>query len=224
MIEEYHGAVYYKFMPDTGYLGRELHTYQKSIALQMLSHAFSDFFHVQLKEELLKRAEYGKPYYDSKEKYYFNISHCKNAVVVAAAKKPVGVDVEGPRRVRYRTVEQCCSADEKKYIFGISNPVEGMGENLSKEEMKRFLHLWTLKESYVKMTGEGLRTPIKTVCFDIPQFYKINQNSMRWVDSAKYESYLHIQGDIVMALTMQHVSTETDAKVVWIPYASAEVI
>ena len=34
---------------------------------------------------------------------------------------------------------------------------------------ERFVQLWTLKESYLKMTGEGMYFPIRDVVFSIEQ-------------------------------------------------------
>ena len=76
--------------------------------------------------------------------FFFNISHTKGAVLAAAGFSPVGADIQ---RV------------EKKYgpvAKRVLTPSELSLVNCSNEPGKEFTRLWTLKESYIKYTGEGI--------------------------------------------------------------------
>lgn len=211
-------AVYYSRIPD---MAKACRAYQQGLSLQILKNAFADFFGIRLLEEAIKRTPDGKPYYNEGRDIFFNISHCPAAVAVAVAKVPVGVDVEGIRRVKKRTVDKCCNVLERAYVFGQHGYDRKPEEELTEEEAKRFLGLWTLKESYVKMTGRGLRIPVNTVCFDISGFECAEPGILQQTKPGEYKACLHLQEGIAMALTTQLKTADADVKILWIPYASA---
>ena len=190
------------------------YTIQKKIALQVLHHAFLTFFNTELQESHIKRTANGKPYYEQSPNYFFNISHCATAIAVALAHTPVGIDIESPRPVKPGTLKKCCSPSEISYIFSPALP-QTQQENLTPEQEKRFLNLWTLKESYVKMTGEGLRTPLSTICFDIPKFQKLNQDLLQWIQPGRHHSYLYSQKNIIISLALQYTPTIKAFQIQW---------
>lgn len=80
----------------------------------------------------------GKPYFPACPELHFSISHTKTAVLAALSAHPVGADVEQRRAVR-RTTERILT--------------EAPCGDLD------LFELWTLRESYFKLTGRGsLRT------------------------------------------------------------------
>lgn len=94
-------------------------------------------------EEDVFWGENGKP---ELEGIYFNLSHSHNTVVCAVGEKPIGCDVEKERGSKTKKLaERFFCETEITYL------------QTHKEE---FFRLWTIKESYVKMTGEGLRLPL----------------------------------------------------------------
>lgn len=96
------------------------------------------------------RDEMGKPYLQGNP-IYFNISHSGEYLAVAVSPKPVGVDIQETRPVKdgmYRKVVQ----EEEQCLIGA-------------EREKDFLRLWSLKESFVKAEGKGLRIPMKDYYF-----------------------------------------------------------
>ena len=136
-------------------------------AEQLLKYAAEKFFCMEFDINAIQKQEHGKPYYAKDERVQFNVSHCKDFAAAAVSGWQVGVDVEGRRRVNRRTVMKCCGKEEIFYVFGETAEEKSGDVILTEAESRRFLHLWTLKESYVKMTGEGLRTPFARVCFDL---------------------------------------------------------
>ena len=209
--------VYYRMLSEESRAESEsLLEYERGVALKLLKRGFLELFHIELQKEQIQREAEGKPYYTGGEGYYFNISHCKDAVVVAVSECPVGVDVEGERNVKYRTAEKCCSLEEMAYVFGEEEVDRSRSENLSEEETARFLNLWTLKESYVKMTGRGLRIAPKKVNFEVNGFDSVDENTFHHKRSEEIECYLHREADIVLALTLQKKNPETAVQVSWI--------
>ena len=73
------------------------------------------------------------------------ISHTKGAVLAAAGSTPVGADIQ-------RIMEKDFEGVAKR----VMKPEELSLITRSKSPEREFARLWTLKESYVKFTGEGI--------------------------------------------------------------------
>lgn len=123
---------------------------------KLLEYGFLDSFGLPYREEEVGRGKYGKPF-SYIEGIHFNISHGQYLAALVCADSPVGIDVESPRRIAERAVQKSCTKKE----------LEWLGH--SGDRMTDFLRLWTLKESYVKMVGEGLRIPLREVEFFIEE-------------------------------------------------------
>ena len=95
--------------------------------------------------------EKGKPYFPSMPDLHFNMSHCKEAVAVAVADHPVGIDIETIRPVKVEFLRYVMNESELNRIFNASQP-----------EME-FTKLWTMKESMLKLTGIGISNNMKPV-------------------------------------------------------------
>lgn len=81
----------------------------------------------------------------------FNISHSGDWVVCAFGKDNIGVDIER-KNYNERILERCFNGEEKKYI----------NESSNREEMiNNYTKSWTIKESYIKYLGIGLRYGMK---------------------------------------------------------------
>lgn len=94
-----------------------------------------------LSESDLKYSEHGKPVADS---IYFNVSHAGNYVVGVVSDCEVGCDIEKIEKAPLEIAEHYFSLAEYTYIKSAA------------DRDKAFFTLWTLKESYMKMTGKGM--------------------------------------------------------------------
>lgn len=102
-------------------------------------------------ENSLFIGEHGKP---EAEGIYFNLSHSGDFVACAVSDRyPVGCDIEAVKEMDERVAERFFGSTENEYLNSIS-------EEKRDEE---FIRLWTLKESYLKMTGEGLSVPLNDI-------------------------------------------------------------
>ena len=81
------------------------------------------------------------------EGIYFNISHSADMVLCAVSDTPVGCDIEKVTNAPMEVAERYFSEKERRYIAVAKN---------SADANRRFFRLWTMKESYMKMTGEGM--------------------------------------------------------------------
>lgn len=89
--------------------------------------------------------DYGKPYLKDNN-LFFNISHSNEYVVCALSDQEVGVDIEKVRPKNDLVISKCFSPSEQEYIVDDSD----------------FTKVWTLKESYIKNIGTGLKTKLNS--------------------------------------------------------------
>ena len=96
--------------------------------------------------------EHGRPYLPDFPDIHFSLSHSGDRVMCAVSRSPVGCDVEEAeeteadlRRIRY--VARCLTESERE--LALTDP-------------SAFYRIWTLKESFVKMTGQGLVIPLSS--------------------------------------------------------------
>ena len=119
----------------------------------------------RLMEEALKRHGFsaenvaigvnGKP---ECEGVYFNLSHSGDMVLCAVSDVPVGCDLEKVVDAPLEVADRYFSEEERQYIEE--------GQNFP-DINRRFFRLWTMKESYLKMTGEGMNLSPERIEIDI---------------------------------------------------------
>ncbi len=94
----------------------------------------------------------GKPYIEGK-KIYFNISHSNQFVACAFSNEEVGIDLQKKCKVSDSFVNKVCSKKELDQIL------------VDKES--QIIRLWTFKESYLKLTGEGIIRDFNKIEIDL---------------------------------------------------------
>ncbi len=101
----------------------------------------------------------GKAFLESVE-CAFNLSHSGDYVVLAyhKTKEPIGVDIQKMRPMRAGMETRILHAKE-------TGPISGD----VKEDTCYLNRLWAIKESFVKMTGEGLARDFRTVYADFEE-------------------------------------------------------
>ena len=95
--------------------------------------------------------EHGKPSIVGHPEIYFNLSHCKEAVVCVVSDRPVGVDVESIREYKESLVRYTMNDQEIQEIESSAEPAV------------TFIRFWTMKEATLKLIGTGISNDIKTV-------------------------------------------------------------
>ena len=97
-------------------------------------------------ESTIRKNPCGKPMVEG---IYFNLSHTDGLVVCAVSDAPVGCDVEKVKEAPKGVAERFFHANERAYLGKCSDAFD-----------EQFFRLWTIKESYIKMTGEGMHLPM----------------------------------------------------------------
>lgn len=94
--------------------------------------------------------EFGKPFLSDYPSVHFNLSHSGSWVVCALDQHPIGIDVERIAPVDLEISNRFFSTAEQRQIIKKS----------PRHRLDEFINLWTLKESYLKMTGKGISQPM----------------------------------------------------------------
>lgn len=87
----------------------------------------------------------GKPVFREHPEIYFSLSHCRRGVLCAFGDEPVGCDIESiQEKVNDGVCHRCLNDAEIAEVNESDNPCI------------EFTRLWTMKESALKLTGEGI--------------------------------------------------------------------
>lgn len=86
---------------------------------------------------------------------FFNLSHAGDIAVCAVSDKAVGCDVEKVAAEPKHIAERFFCKSENNYLDDLDG----------KARENEFFRIWTLKESYMKMTGEGMRLALNRMEF-----------------------------------------------------------
>ena len=124
------------------------------------------------------RNEYSKPALLDYPNYHFNISHSGEWVVACFDHSPVGIDIEKIGSIDFAIADRFFSKPDIKHLY----------EQPENQRLSCFYELWTLKESYIKATGNGLFTPLHTFSFYF-EGKDIKLNSETELDTWRFRMY-----------------------------------
>ena len=114
----------------------------------------------------LAEGENGKPYLLDYPDIYFNISHSEQKVLVVFSDVEIGCDIEYLASMKDLGVaERFFCQSEYAYLL----------EQEKGEQAAAFYRLWTLKESFLKATGLGLKLSLDKFCIKIGEEIVVEQ-------------------------------------------------
>lgn len=114
--------------------------------------AICEMLYINNYEIVFEKNRYGKPFLKNKQDYYFNLSHTRNAIVVAISENSIGVDIEKIRKINPKIIKRSFTKSEIAYIMKSEIDID-----------KRFYEIWTKKEAYIKYIGKGLSMSLNTI-------------------------------------------------------------
>ena len=121
----------------------------------LLKKALSD---IGIDNYKVERSKNGKPCIKGEENLFFNLSHSGERVMCAVSSLEVGCDVEKIKPVNLKIA--------KRFFF--ENEYKAIAELTTEEEQQNmFFRLWTLKESFMKVTGLGMKLPLDSFSIEI---------------------------------------------------------
>lgn len=104
--------------------------------------------------------EGGKPIIKGHPEIHFSFSHSGNVALCVIDNQSVGADIEMPRKIRPSLISYTMNEEECAKITS------------APDQIISFLSFWTKKEAVLKLTGEGIRSDLKTVLTK-PELYQI---------------------------------------------------
>ena len=113
--------------------------------------------------------ENGKPYLPDYPEIHYNLAHSGNMAMAVFAETEAGCDIEKVRTADLKLARRFFCPGEYAFIAGLE------GE----EQDYAFVRLWTLKESFLKVTGMGMRLPLNSFEFQFSEdglYVTIQQN------------------------------------------------
>lgn len=134
---------------------------QSIVAGRLLDMAVADYLAVDIADVIWPEDydENSRMYIDkeSGKKLLFNITHAGELVAVAVAESCVGLDIECKDDKDFHVTERMFAPEDREYILGNQN---------------RFRDVWTIKESFLKCTGEGIVVPLNSFTVDYEGIFK----------------------------------------------------
>lgn len=131
-------------------------------------------------EIVFMKNDFGKPYINNSDDFYFNISHSSDLVVCAIDYNEVGVDVEVIQHLDNDILKRIST--EKEYSI-----------LKTKENIDEYsICLWTRKEAYLKYLGTGLSEEIQSI--DV-----INNENL----DKKVQLYTKVLGEYSLSLCIE---------------------
>lgn len=110
------------------------------------------------------KKKHGKPYLENYSNFNFNISHSGEYVLCGIDDKDIGVDVEEIKNINIIEIAQNYFTT-KEFEYIINCDVEF--------QLNRFYEMWTLKESYIKCSGQGLSIPLASFSVEVDKYKNI---------------------------------------------------
>ena len=108
-------------------------------------------------EDQIEKNGFGKPYLKAGKDVFYNLSHSGRYVVLAWGATEVGVDIQ----------QHDSGTDRKALEMHFFAPDE---QGYACGDIGRFYEIWTKKESYLKYTGRGLRTDLRSFSVLSPEW------------------------------------------------------
>jgi len=130
----------------------------------LLRKALEDF---GVRSPVFSCGDAGKPYLAGENGVFFSLSHSGAFVLCAASDCEIGADIETVRSADLRVAKRFFREGEYERIAA---------RETEAERNDTFFRYWTLKESFVKATGRGLRLPLNRFEIVLNEEISVRQN------------------------------------------------
>jgi 4'-phosphopantetheinyl transferase len=184
-------------------LALQRHRNERVLSCAILRRALSDLTGLHPLIWQFRRNAYGRPEIEAPSqcrRLKFSVSHAGRVIACLLSwHREVGLDVEPFREVNgmLKIADQYFAPFETASLRALP----------SHEQSRRFLELWTLKESYLKARGCGLSIPLAAVAFIIRKDAAYQIHAMFGAelkdDPARWQFDLELVDDHLIAITAE---------------------
>lgn len=102
----------------------------------------------------------GKPYFRNHSEIHFSLSHSGDYAICSIGPCEIGNDIERVRSGREKVAQRFFAKEELDWIYGTEVPgAKDLQEAFNDCDDKIF-RIWTMKESFLKVTGLGMSLPL----------------------------------------------------------------
>lgn len=148
----------------------------------------------------------GKPFVQGSKTVYFNLTHSADVIILAMTEEgEIGVDIEQvDREFEWMRVDSVLDLSEIDWI-------KEKELTDSSSVYQRFFQIWTLKEAYIKCTGEGMSRHLKKLNFHVlPEHIQFldSTNDARKTEEYYFQSYVYDHNFIFSICLQQSHSLE----------------
>jgi len=126
----------------------------------------------------------GKPCFTDYPQVHFNLSHSGDYVCCAIGSEAVGVDIQKHVQIKEGLAKRFFTEEENRLL--------GSLETMAREEL--FFRMWSIKESYIKFTGQGMKQGIDTFEIDWEMCGIYDKNAKNRGIRAYFEEFKEIEG------------------------------
>ena len=95
--------------------------------------------------------EWGKPALKYHPNIHFSISHSGDYAICSIGDKPMGNDIELIKPGRLKVADRFFAREELEWMYAVQD---------EEEVTRRMFRIWTMKESFLKVTGKGISLPL----------------------------------------------------------------
>lgn len=131
-------------------------SYQRELVRKLLTWAVKREYGAESSALNVVYGIHGKPAF-SNHPARFSLSHCPGLVCCGVSEEEIGVDAEPVRPFDFRLAHRICTPGELEFLTSAPDQSEALTA------------LWTLKESLMKLTGEGMRYGFRNAAFTFDQ-------------------------------------------------------
>ncbi|WP_192455747.1 4'-phosphopantetheinyl transferase family protein [Acinetobacter oleivorans] len=144
----------------------------------------------------------GKPFVEGSKAVYFNLTHSADVIILAVTEEgEIGVDIEQvDLEFEWMRVDSVLAPTEIEWIK--ENELTDLFS-----VFQRFFQIWTLKESYIKCTGEGMSRHLKKLNFHVlPEHIQFldSTNDARKTEEYYFESYIY-DSHFIFSICLQQI-------------------
>lgn len=120
----------------------------------------------------------GKPYFRNHPEIHFSISHSGDYAICSIGSHEIGNDIEHVRSGREKVAQRFFSKEELDWIYDAESSDTSKRSDISAERDDKIFRIWTMKESFLKVTGLGMSLPLNefSILISKNDDIKIRQN------------------------------------------------